>query len=203
MIERRDGSLVRIRPRPDVRVVSQGRTVLITDPDGFFDGGRRARAVRAPDAHALPLSLDSSTGEPPQPVALSQRRRSTRGSATTPGIRRASIPGPPDQGSGHMQPASETDARAAPGAHVGDGLHEDVEPDQLHPGARPPSCWARARRRLRRPGGDVAASTGSGACRAVVAREHADGGERVYRYDYCAALRTGAAHRGGRPSAPR
>jgi hypothetical protein len=122
--ERRDDSLVRIRPRPDVRVVSQGRTVLITDPDGFFDGGAE-RGLFVHQTRMLSRYRWLIEGERPQPVALSSvAQHSWLGyyACLPPGR----TPGPPDQGSRHLEEASGHTLELRLSRHVGGGLHEDV-----------------------------------------------------------------------------
>ena len=51
-------------------MVSQGRTVLITDPDGFFDGGAE-RGLFVHQTRMLSRYRWLIEGERPQPVALS------------------------------------------------------------------------------------------------------------------------------------
>ena len=125
VIEQRHDYLVRIRPRPDVRVVSQGRTVLATDPDGFFDGGAE-RGLFVHQTRMLSRYRWLVDGARPQPVALSSvAQHSWLGYY-------ASLPpghsaGPADQGSGHVEEASAHTLELRLSRYAGGGLHEDVD----------------------------------------------------------------------------
>ena len=102
--DRRD-ELVRLRPWEDLVVVSHGRIVLATDRDGFFDGGPN-RGLFVHQTRLLSRHRISIDGKAPKPVALSNV---TQGSwagyyvLLPPGA----DPGERDEGSGHMDPASE------------------------------------------------------------------------------------------------
>lgn len=104
MTDRR-GELVRLRPWEDLVVVSHGRIVLGTDRDGFFDGGPN-RGLFVHQTRLLSRHRFLIDGQAPRPVALSNV---TQGSWTgyyvllPPGA----DPGERDEGSGHMDPASE------------------------------------------------------------------------------------------------
>jgi glycogen debranching enzyme len=125
VIERRDDYLVRIRPRPDVRVVSQGRTVLATEPDGFFDGGVE-RGLFVHQTRMLSRYRWLVDGEPPQPVALSNvAQHSWLGYYTC--LPPGHTSGPPDQGSGHLEEASSHTLELRLSRYVGGGMHEDVD----------------------------------------------------------------------------
>ncbi len=125
MIAQRDDYLVRIRPRPDVRLVTQGRTVLTTDPDGFFDRGAE-RGLFVHQTRMLSRYRWRIDGEPPQPIALSNvAQHSWMGyyACLPPGHR----PGRADPGSGHVEEASEHTLELRLSRYVGGGLHEDVD----------------------------------------------------------------------------
>ena len=70
MNEQRHDSLVRIRPRADLLYVSQGRTVLATDLDGFLDAGPD-RGLFVHETRLLSTYRCRVDGEAWRPVALS------------------------------------------------------------------------------------------------------------------------------------
>jgi glycogen debranching enzyme len=125
VIKRLDDCLVRVRPRPDVRVVSQGRTVLATEPDGFFDGGME-RGLFVHQTRVLSRCRWLIEGDRPQPVAVSSVAQHTwlgYYACLPPGH----TSGPPDEGSGHLEEASGHTLELRLSRHVGGGLHEDVD----------------------------------------------------------------------------
>lgn len=117
--------LVRIRPRPDLLYVGQGRAVLATDTDGFFDAGPN-RGLFVHETRVLSRCRYTLSGHKPRPMVLSNlAAHSWLGYYVThpPGV----DPGPPDEGSGHMQPVSEQTLELRLARTVGDGMHEDLE----------------------------------------------------------------------------
>ncbi len=133
MTDRRD-ELIRLRPWEDLVVVSHGRIVLATDRDGFFDDGRlsggqlsggRNRGLFVHQTRLLSRHRFLIDGQPPKPVALSNV---TQGSWTgyyvllPPGA----DPGERDEGSGHMEPASEQTLELLLTRTVSSVLWEDV-----------------------------------------------------------------------------
>jgi glycogen debranching enzyme len=123
MTDRRD-ELVRLRPWEDLVVVSHGRIVLATDRDGFFDGGPH-RGLFVHQTRLLSRHRVSIDGKAPKPVALSNV---TQGSWTgyymllPPGA----DPGEKDEGSGHMDAASERTLELLLTRVVSGVLREDV-----------------------------------------------------------------------------
>jgi glycogen debranching enzyme len=121
--DRRD-ELVRLRPWEDLVVVSHGRIVLATDRDGFFDSGPN-RGLFVHQTRLLSRHRVSIDGKTPKPVALSNV---TQGSWTgyyvllPPGA----DPGERDEGSGHMDPASEETLELLLTRTVSGVLREDV-----------------------------------------------------------------------------
>lgn len=123
-MSRRD-YLVRLRPRDDTRYVSQGRTVLATGRDGFVeDGGQFGLFVH--QTRLLSRYRHLIEGEPPVAVALSNvEQHSWLGyyARLAPGVE----PGPPDEGSGLMDAATEQTLELRVSRHVGLGIHEDID----------------------------------------------------------------------------
>ncbi len=123
MNDRRD-ELVRLRPWEDLVVVSHGRIVLAADQDGFFDGGPN-RGLFVHQTRLLSRHRVSIDGKDPKPVALSNV---TQGSwmgfyvLLPPGA----DPGERDEGSGHMEPASERTLELRLTRTVSSVLREDV-----------------------------------------------------------------------------
>ena len=117
--------LVRLRPRVETIYVSQGRTVLATGRDGFVrEGG--GQGLFAYQTRLLSRYRYLIDGRPPTPAALSNvEQHSWLGYYITlaPGV----DPGPPDQGSGLMQAATEQTLELRLSRHVGAGVHEDVD----------------------------------------------------------------------------
>jgi glycogen debranching enzyme len=125
MIERRTDYLIRLRPRPGLVHVSQGRTVLATDVDGFVRGGVD-RGLFVHETRLLSRWRYFIDGAVPEPVALSNvSQHSWLGYYVTvpPGV----PPEPPDRGSGQVQPTSEQTLELRLSRYVGGGLHEDVD----------------------------------------------------------------------------
>jgi len=121
----RSDYLVRLRPRDDTRYVSQGRTVLATERDGFIDdGGQFGLFVH--ETRLLSRYRYTVDGEPPAAVALSNvAQHSWLGyyARLAPGV----DPGPPDEGSGLMDAATEQTLELRLSRYVGLGVHEDVD----------------------------------------------------------------------------
>ena len=120
-----DDHLVRLRPRSDMRFVSQGRTVLVTDVDGFHDGGPE-RGLFVHQTRMLSRHRYLVDRTPPRPVALSNvSQHSWLGyyACLPPGHE----PGPPDEGSGHVPHLTEETLELRLSRYVGGGLHEDVD----------------------------------------------------------------------------
>lgn len=129
MEERRD--FVRIRPRPDLLYVGQGRASLATDPDGFFDAGAD-RGLFVHETRVLSRCRYTVDDRPPRPVALANTAaHAWLGYYVThpPGV----DPGPPDEGSGHLQPVSEKTLELRLSRYVGGGMHEDLDLTNFSP----------------------------------------------------------------------
>ena len=118
-------SLIRLRPWPDILYVSEGRTVLATDRDGFFDGGSQ-RGLFVHQTRLVSRWRWLVDGRPWTPVALSNV---DQGSwlgyyiVLAPGA----DPGEQDQGSGHMKADSEQTLELRLSRSAGDGLREEVD----------------------------------------------------------------------------
>jgi glycogen debranching enzyme len=124
VIERRADDLIRIRPWEDLVVVSQGRIVLATDRDGFFDGGAH-RGLFVHQTRLLSRWRYRIGGETPQPVALSNvSQHSWAGYYVR--LPPGADPGPKDEGSGHMQAMSERTLELLLSRAVDDRLREEV-----------------------------------------------------------------------------
>jgi glycogen debranching enzyme len=124
-MERRYDHLVRLRPRPAQRYVSQGRTVLATGTDGFIDGGPE-RGLFVHETRMLSRYGYLIDGVTPEPVALSNVAEHTwLGYYICPPPGRG--PYEADQGSGQVQPASQQTVELRLSRFVGGGLHEDVD----------------------------------------------------------------------------
>jgi glycogen debranching enzyme len=125
VIERRHDYLIRIRPRASLIQVSQGRTVLATDLDGFVRGGADT-GLFVHETRLLSRWRYLVGGVAPTPVALSSvSQHSWLGYYVTlpPG---ASSPSR-DEGSGHVEQVSEQTLELRLSRYVGGGLHEDVD----------------------------------------------------------------------------
>jgi len=119
------GQLIRLHPRNDTRYLSQGRTVLATEPDGFItDGAERGLFVY--QTRLLSRYRYLIDGQPPQPNACSNvEQHSWLGYSIMlpPGINT----GQKDQGSGQVPPASEHTLELRLSRYIGGGVHEDVD----------------------------------------------------------------------------
>ena len=124
MIVRPQDDLVRLRPRPDTLYMSQSRTVLATDRDGFVRGGAD-HGLFVRQTRLLSLYRYLINGEPPRPVALSNVEQHTWLGyyiALPPGVKEER-----DPGSGQMETISEQTLELRLSRYVGDGLHEDID----------------------------------------------------------------------------
>jgi glycogen debranching enzyme len=124
MIVRPQDYLVRLRPRPDTLYMSQSRTVLATDRDGFVRGGAD-HGLFVRQTRLLSLYRYLVDGEPPRPVALSNVEQHTWLGyyvALPPGVKEER-----DPGSGQMETISEQTLELRLSRYVGDGLHEDID----------------------------------------------------------------------------
>ncbi|HET9533299.1 MAG TPA: glycogen debranching N-terminal domain-containing protein, partial [Blastocatellia bacterium] len=68
--------LIRLRPRDDTLYVSQSRTVLATDRDGFIDDGKE-HGLLVHQTRLLSRYRYLIDGNPPRPVALSNVEQHT------------------------------------------------------------------------------------------------------------------------------
>ena len=121
-MRRRD--LVHLRPRADQVYVSQGRTVLTTNLDGFFDAeperGLFVHQTRLLSRHSLLVD-----GARPEPVALSNVSEHTwLGYYLCP---RPERQGEKDQGSGQLTALAQQALELRLSRFVGGGLHEDLD----------------------------------------------------------------------------
>lgn len=117
--------LVRLRPRSRTLYVSQSRTVLATDLDGFIRGGPDHGLI-VYETRLLSLYKYLINNEEPLSVALSNvNQHSWLGYyiMLPPGIKR----GERDLGSGQMEEFTEQTLELRLSRYVGDGVHEDVE----------------------------------------------------------------------------
>ncbi len=120
-----DSSLIRLRPWPDILYVSQGRTVLATDRDGFFDHGSQ-RGLFVHQTRLVSRWRWLVDGRPWTPVALSNvDQGSWLGYYVV--LPPGADPGEQDQGSGHMKADSEQTLEMRLSRFVGDGLREGVD----------------------------------------------------------------------------
>jgi hypothetical protein len=122
---RRYDFLVRIRPWEDLVCVSQGRTVLATELDGFFDGGPN-RGLFVHQTRLISRWRYLIDGCLPRIVAGSNVAQHTwLGYYVTfpPGL----DPGERDHGSGHVEPESEQTLELLLARYVGGGVHEDAD----------------------------------------------------------------------------
>ena len=125
MPQQHDGPLVRLRPRADTVYISQDRTVLAAERDGFVsDGAEHGLFVH--ETRLLSRYRYLIDGTPPQPVALSNVEQHTWLGyyiQLAPGI----DPGAPDRGSGQVGEATQQTLELRLSRYVGGGLHEDVD----------------------------------------------------------------------------
>jgi glycogen debranching enzyme len=113
--------------------VSQGRTVLATERDGFFDGGPN-RGLFVHQTRLVSRYRYLIDGRPPRVVAASNvAQHSWLGYYVTfpPG----QDPGERDHGSGHVDPASEQTLELLLARYVGGGVHEDADLTNFSPRA--------------------------------------------------------------------
>jgi glycogen debranching enzyme len=124
MIVRPQDYLVRLRPRADTLYVSQSRTVLATDRDGFIrDGADHGLLVH--QTRLLSLYRYLIDDKPPRPVALSNVEQNTWLGyyiALPPSVKEER-----DPGSGQMEVISQQTLELRLSRYIGDGLHEDVD----------------------------------------------------------------------------
>src|SRR5215468_297808 len=117
--------LVRLRPRAGNLQVSRGRTVLVTDRNGFVCG-HGGEALFVHQARLLSRWEYHINGTSPVAVALSSvQKHSWLGYyiLQAPGV----DAGPPDEGSGGMVAMSEQTLEMKVSRFVGEGLHEDID----------------------------------------------------------------------------
>lgn len=117
--------LVRLRPRGDTLHVSQSRTVLATERDGFIDdGGEHGLFVY--ETRLLSRYRFTVNGQALKPVALSNvEQHSWLGYYIT--VPPGADTGDADTGSGMMEPSSQQTLELRLSRYVGDGVHEDVD----------------------------------------------------------------------------
>ena len=124
MIIRPQDYLVRVRSRGDTLYVSQGRTVMATERDGFIqDGADHGLFVH--ETRLLSRYRYLINGEPPLPIVLSNVEQHTWLGyyiSLPPGVKRER-----DPGSGQMEVISQQTIELRLSRYVGDGLHEDVD----------------------------------------------------------------------------
>jgi glycogen debranching enzyme len=117
-------SLIRLRPWNDVLYVSQGRTVLATDRDGFFDDGPQ-RGLFVHETRLVSRWRWLVDGRPWTPVALSNvDQGSWMGYYVV--LPPGADPGERDHGSGHMKAESEQTLELRLSRSVDQGMREDA-----------------------------------------------------------------------------
>ena len=124
MIIRPQDYLVRLRPRDDTLYISQSRTVLATDRDGFIRGGAD-HGLLVHQTRLLSLYRYLINNKPPRPVAHSNVEQHTWLGyyvALPPGVKEER-----DPGSGQMEVISQQTLELRLSRYAGDGLHEDVD----------------------------------------------------------------------------
>ncbi|HYE15406.1 MAG TPA: glycogen debranching N-terminal domain-containing protein, partial [Pyrinomonadaceae bacterium] len=124
MIVRPQDYLVRLRPRDDTLYVSQSRTVLATDRDGFISGGAD-HGLLVHQTRLLSRYRYLINGRQWRPVALSNVEQHTWLGyyiALPPGVEEER-----DPGSGQMEVISQQTLELRLSRYVGDALHEDVD----------------------------------------------------------------------------
>src|SRR5207247_844416 len=117
--------LTRLRPRGHLHYVSQGRTVLTTEADGFISGDGEA-GLFVHETRLLSRYRYLIDGRLPDPNALSNvEQYSWLGYYVllVPGV----DAGPADEGSGQVQEVSQQTLELRLSRYVGDGVHEDVD----------------------------------------------------------------------------
>lgn len=124
MIVRPQDYLVRLRPRVNTLYLSQNRTVLATDRDGFIrDGADHGLFVH--ETRLLSHYRYLINDDPPRPVALSNVEQHTWLGyyiMLPPGVEEER-----DSGSGQMETVSQQTLELRLSRYVGDGLHEDID----------------------------------------------------------------------------
>ncbi|MBI4396646.1 MAG: amylo-alpha-1,6-glucosidase [Elusimicrobia bacterium] len=125
MWEHPQDSLVRLKPRPGLTIVSRSRTVLISGLDGFIREGSE-QGLYSHETRLLSRAVYKINNREPVPVALSNvESHSWLGYyiSVPPGI----APGPADHGSGQVQQITQETLELRLSRFVGDGVHEDIE----------------------------------------------------------------------------
>jgi glycogen debranching enzyme len=125
MMNSRRNWLVRLRPRADTLLTSQGRTVLATATTGFIPA-RSYYGLFSNETRLLSSYACLIDGQEPLPIALSNvEQHSWLGYyiVLPPGFRSAR----PDQGSGEVPQASQNSLELRLSRYVGQGVHEDVD----------------------------------------------------------------------------
>jgi glycogen debranching enzyme len=117
--------LIRLRPRDDTLYVSQNRTVLATERDGFIYGGR-AHGLLVYQTRLLSKYRYLIDGKPPYPVASSNIDQHTwLGYYIM--LPPAVDGGERDQGSGQLEASTQQSLELRLSRYVGDIIHEDVD----------------------------------------------------------------------------
>lgn len=120
-----ESHLIRLRPWADTLYVSQGRTVLATDRDGFFDDGAQ-RGLFVHETRLVSRWRWLVDGRRWTPVALSNvDQGSWMGYYVV--LPPGADPGERDQGSGHMKAESEQTLELRLTRSVEEGLREEVD----------------------------------------------------------------------------
>jgi hypothetical protein len=124
--------LVRLRPRSDTLLTSQGRTVLATARNGFIsEDSQYGLFVR--EARLLSSYSYLIDGKQPLPVALSNIEQHSLARLLHSPAAGILLPpdfdsGPPDRGSGRVpQAASQHSLELRLSRYIGEGVHEDVD----------------------------------------------------------------------------
>ncbi len=118
-------NLIRLRPRPDTLYVSQNRTVLATERDGFIDEGRE-QGLFVHQTRLLSRYRILINGKRPVPVALSNvEQHSWLGYyiLLPPDLKA----GKPDEGSGLLEEMTQNALEMRISRFVSDGIHEDID----------------------------------------------------------------------------
>ena len=118
-------NLIRLRPRPDTLYVSQNRTVLATERDGFIDEGRE-QGLFVHQTRLLSHYRILINGKKPVPVALSNvEQHSWLGYyiLLPPDLKA----GKPDEGSGLLEEMTQNALEMKISRFVSDGIHEDID----------------------------------------------------------------------------
>lgn len=124
MKTKRISPLTRLRPRINTLYVSQGRTVLAMERDGFIKGGPET-GLFVHETRMLSNYQWQVNGKDLIPATLSNvEQHSWLGYYTTlpPGIETL----PPDEGSGQVRLESEQTLELCLSRYMGEGMHEDV-----------------------------------------------------------------------------